>query len=166
MREEKITRIKTKIEQVIADPKDRQGALELLAFAIENADDERPNAWYLKEGRHSLKLFAGRLAACRIGRGRVDLSVMGPIDDEIRAAIGADVKDDVEFSAIPGGIFLSFTVVKARTALELLKDHYDRFVDEAMARVRSTVSLDEHVPEAIAYARCSRRPVRGSMHLM
>ena len=39
----------------------------------------------------------------------------------------------------------------AAEALALLKDGLNSFIDVAMARVRRSVSLEDHVPEAVAY---------------
>ena len=56
-----------------------------------------------------------------------------------------------EFKQIPGGLILTFPVEHAAEALALLKDGLNSFVDVAMARVRRSVSLEDHVPEAVAY---------------
>ena len=42
-------RIQGKIEATIPDAEARRSALEFLAYAIENADDERPDGWSLKD---------------------------------------------------------------------------------------------------------------------
>ena len=44
----------------------RREALGFLAFAIENADEERNNAWYMRETDEGLRLMTGRLLACEV----------------------------------------------------------------------------------------------------
>ena len=46
----------------------RRAALDFLAFAIENANEERGNAWYVRESEHGLWLMTGRMRACGVGR--------------------------------------------------------------------------------------------------
>ena len=79
------------------------------------------------------------------------LSVMGPISDDVRGALGAESENDEEFKSVLGGLILTFPLEHASEARELLRDGLNSFVDAAMARVRSVVSRDDHVPEAIAY---------------
>jgi hypothetical protein len=79
------------------------------------------------------------------------VSVIGPIGDEIRGALGAEAENDDEFKKVPGGLLVTFPMERAADAVELLRDGFNDFVDMAMARVRSTVSLEDHVPEAVAY---------------
>ncbi|MCC6337770.1 MAG: DUF262 domain-containing protein [Myxococcales bacterium] len=146
-----VDRIRAKIERVVPDEDERVAALRVLAFAVENADDERPNGWYLRETSRGLSLFAGRLFACGIQRGRLGLSVLGPVDDETRAHLGADAEDDEQFSAVPGGLLVWIHIEKAAQALGLLGAQFEKFVDEAMARVRRKVSTDSHSPDALAY---------------
>ena len=67
------------------------------------------------------------------------------------SALGAEAEKDEEFKKIPGGLLLTFPVEHAAEALDLLKDGLNSFVDMAMARVRRSVSLEDHVPEAVAY---------------
>lgn len=144
-------RIKDRIEKAIPDEVQRRGALDLLAYAIENAADERDNAWYLRATPHVLSLYAGRLQACRVGRGKIQLSVMGPVSDEVRAELGAEPEENEAWKAIPGALMLSFHYEKATIALSLLRDPFEKFVDECMARVRRKVGLEYHSPEALAY---------------
>jgi hypothetical protein len=144
-------KVRVKLEQSVRNEEARRSAQVLLALAIETADEERPDAWYVRETSHGLALMAGRLLTCEITRSRVRLSVIGPIADEVRTAIGAETEDDEEFKAIPGGVLLTFPIEHAREALQLLQDALGSFVDLAMARVRSAVSLEDHVPEAVAY---------------
>ena len=79
------------------------------------------------------------------------VSVIGPIGDDVRGALGAEAEKDEEFKKVPGGLLLTFPVEHAAEALALLKDGLNSFVDMAMARVRRPVSLEDHVPEAVAY---------------
>jgi len=144
-------RIREKLERSIPKEETRRSALALLAFAIENADEERGDAWYVKETSHGLTLMAGRLLACKVTRSRARASIIGPIAEEVRAAIGAEPDDDDEFKTIPGGVLLTFPVEHTGEALRLLQDGLNSFVDLAMARVRRSVSLEDHAPEAVSY---------------
>lgn len=144
-------KVRAKLERSVPNEETRHAALGLLAFAIENADEERPDAWCVRETSYGIALMAGRLLACKVTRSRIRLSVIGPIADDVRAAIGAEPEDDEEFKKIPGGVLLTFPVEHAAEALRLLQDGLNSFVDLAMARVRRAVSLEEHMPEAVAY---------------
>lgn len=144
-------RIRERFERSIPDMATRLGALELFAFAIENADEERSDAWYVREMPTGLRLMAGVLLACEVARKNIRISVIGPISDETRAALGADSDDDGEFVAIPGGMTLTFPVERAAEAKHEIKDGLNNFVDLAMARVRRTSGLEHHVPEAVVY---------------
>ncbi|WP_394833747.1 DUF262 domain-containing protein [Pendulispora rubella] len=144
-------RIREKVERAIPNEEERCGALALLACAIENADDERNDAWELRQTPQGLALFVGRRLGCRLMRGKVEMSVMGPVTEETRAILGIENEESDAWKAIPGGVSLSFHVEKALQARELLQDSFEKFVDEAMARVRRKVSLEYHVPEAVAY---------------
>jgi hypothetical protein len=144
-------RIRGKLERSIPNAEARRSALTLLAFAIENADEERGDAWYVKETSHGLALMAGRLLACKVTRSRAHISVIGPIADEVRAVVGAEPEDDDEFKKVPGGVLLTFPVEHSGEALRLLRDGINSFVDLAMARVRRAVSLEDHTPEAVSY---------------
>jgi hypothetical protein len=90
-------RIREKLERSIPKEETRRAALALLAFAVENADEERGDAWFIKETSHGLALMAGRLLACKVTRSKAKLSVIGPITEEVRAAVGAEPEDDDEF---------------------------------------------------------------------
>ena len=79
------------------------------------------------------------------------VSVIGPITDEVRAALGSDPEADEEFKLVPGTLLITFPVDHASRAQELLSDGFNSFVDLAMARVRRRVSLEDHVPEAVTY---------------
>lgn len=151
LRADEQARIKQKIETAIPDEQNRRAAMDLLAYAIENADDETASAWVLREIARGLSLVAGRFLVCRISRSKIGVSVMGPVDDDVRAALGAEVGENEEWKAIPDAIWLAFNIERAPVALSLLKEGLDKFVDEAMARVRRQVSLEQHSPEAVAY---------------
>ncbi len=150
-----LARVRTRVERLVPDPAERQAALELLANAIENAHDERPGGWHVNDGSRRLWLVTGRLAACCINNGTVAMSVMGPISPEIRAALGAEEEENEAWKSILGGLYLRFPVSKAGLAWDLLKDPFDRFVDEAMARMRRRLDPDNHVPEAVDYVGAS-----------
>ena len=131
-------RLRAKLERSVPDEGSRRAAIELLAFVIENADEERSDGWCLRETPHGLKLMAGRLQACKVTRSKVELSVIGPVDDEIRAVLGAERDDDYEFKWIPGGVVLRFPVERAGEALRLLKDDVNTFVALMRASVAAT----------------------------
>jgi hypothetical protein len=144
-------RIREKIERMIPDEIVRREAMQLLAFVIENADEERGDSWCVRETRHGLLVIAGRQRVCKIARSKAQIGVLGPIGDEVRTALGADAEDDAEVKKIPGGVWLTFSVEHSRRALELCRDAINSFVDLAMARVRNAVSLDNHTPEAVNF---------------
>jgi hypothetical protein len=144
-------RVRQMMELSIPDEPARRGALRFLAGAIENADEERSDAWCLRDTGKGLRLMTGRLLACEVARSKMRVSVIGPIIDEVRAALGSDPEADEQFKLVPGSLLLTFPVEHASKAQELLSDSFDSFVDLAMARVRRRVSLEEHVPEAVAY---------------
>src|SRR6266699_4624813 len=97
-------RIRETLEATIPNETIRRDALGFLATAIENADEERNNAWYLRETDHRLRLMTGRLLACEIAPSTMRVSVMGPMSEDVRSALGANVEDDAEFKWIPGGV--------------------------------------------------------------
>jgi hypothetical protein len=144
-------RIREKLERWMPDESTRRAALSFLAFAIENADEERPDAWFLREIKHGVRLMTGRLIACEIDRTHLKVSVMGPIDDDVRASVGVDAEEEEEFKKIPGAVLLKVPVDRADRALEHLQDSFNAFVDLAMARVRTPGTLEEHAPEAVTY---------------
>ena len=146
-------RIRTMMELSIPNEALRRAAVGLLASAIEAADEEGSNAWRVSETERGLRVMTGRLLACEVGRSQMRVSVIGPIDDDVRGALGAETENDEEFrfKIIPGGLLLTFPVEHAPEALNLLRDGLNSFVDAAVARVRSSVSLEDHVPEAVVY---------------
>ena len=79
------------------------------------------------------------------------VSVIGPVGEEVRGPLGAEVEKDSEFKHVPGGLILTFSPERAAEALVLLKQGLTDFIDAAMVRVRRSVSLEDHVPEAVAY---------------
>ena len=83
--------------------------------------------------------MAGRLFACDLGRSRLRVSVIGPVEDDVLGTLGAEVAP--EFKSIPGGQIVGMPLDKAEAALPLLKDGMDAFINSAMSRVRSAVSL-------------------------
>jgi len=105
----------------------------------------------MRETGHGLRVMAGRLLAFEIRRSKVRVSIIGPVSDEIRGALGAETEEDEEFKKVPGGLLLTFPVEHVAEAHSLLKDGIDSFVDAATARVRRAVSLEDHVPEAVEY---------------
>jgi hypothetical protein len=146
-------RVRETLQLSIPNEALRCDALRFLAFAIENADEERGNAWFLRETEHGLRLMTGRVLACEVARSKMRVSVIGPIGDDVRDAIGAEAENDEEFKfkKYPGSLLLTFPIEHAAEAVDLLKDGLNSFVDMAMARVRRPVSLEDHVPEAVAY---------------
>jgi len=144
-------RVRETLELSIPIEAIRREALHFLALAIENADEERSDAWYVRETEQGLRLMTGRLLACEIASSKMRVSVIGPIGDDIRGTLGAEVENDEEFKSIPGGLLLTFPIEHAAKALNLLRDGLNNFVDAAMARVRRRVSLEDHIPEAVVY---------------
>jgi hypothetical protein len=144
-------RIREKLELSIPNEVIRRETLHFFAFAIENADEERGDSWYVRETEHGLRLMTGRLLACEIARLKMRVSVIGPVDDDVRGALGADIENDWEFKKVLGGLLLTFPVEHATEAVDLLKNGLNSFIDVAMARVRSSVGLEDHVPEAVGY---------------
>ena len=142
-------RIRRKLQLGTPSDQVRRAAFEVLGWAIEAADEDRSDAWYLRETEHGLRLMAGRLMACELRRSRVRVSVIGPVRDDVLGMLGAEIED--EFKWIPGGQTVGMPLDKAEAALSLLKDAMDAFIDSAMSRVRRAVSLEDHTPEAINY---------------
>ncbi len=152
MRPEVAERVRKNMERAFPDAAIRLDVLRLMAFAIENADEERSDSWCVRESGRGLQLLTGRLLACRVERSRLQLAVVGPISDAIRSAVGADPANDDSFKWIEGSILLRLPVERAAIALELLSDPFNAFVDEAMARLRKRPpSVRAHVPEAVQY---------------
>lgn len=143
-------RVRKTLELSIPNEMTRREAMGFLASAIESADEERSNAWYVRETEHGLRLVTGRLLACEIAPSKIRVSVIGPIGEDVRGALGAEAEKDWEFKFVPGGLVLTFPAEHAAAALALLKHGLNSFVAEAMARVRRSVSLEDHVPEAVA----------------
>jgi hypothetical protein len=144
-------RVRQMMEVSIPDEGMRRGALHFLAAAIENADEERSDAWCLRDTDKGLRLMTGRLFAFEVARSKLRVSVIGPVSDEVRATLGSDPEADEEFKKVPGALLITFPVEHASKAQELLSDGFNSFVDMAMARVRRRVSLEDHAPEAVAY---------------
>jgi hypothetical protein len=144
-------RIRGTIERSIPNEAIRRAALQFLAFVIDNADQERGDAWYVRETSQGLRVTTGRLVACELRRSTMQVSVIGPIGDDVRGALGAEPEKDQEFKMVPGALLLTFPAEHAAEALNLLTDGINRFVDIAMGRVRRAVSLEDHVPEAVEY---------------
>ena len=144
-------RVRETIERSIPNDAVRRAALHFLAFVIDNADQECGDAWYVRETHHGLRVMTGRLVACELRRSTMQVSVIGPISDDVRRALGAETEKDEEFKKVPGGLLLTFPVEHAAEALKLLRDGLNSFVDMAMARVRRAVTLEDHAPEAVDY---------------
>ena len=142
-------RIWRKLQLAIPSDEVRRAALEVLGLAIEAADADRTDAWYLRETEHGLRLMAGRLFACELRRSTLRVSVIGPVQDDVLGTLGAEIED--EFKWIPGGQIVGIPLDKAATALSLLNDAMNAFIDSAMSRVRRAVDLGDHTPEAISY---------------
>jgi hypothetical protein len=122
-------RVQRKLTDSIPDEPVRSAALQVLGFAIENADEERAGAWYLRETDKGLRLLTGRLLACAIAGSKMRLSIIGPLDEYVRDSLGGEVEIDDEFKAIPGGVLISFPIEHAAKALEVLKGPLTNFID-------------------------------------
>ena len=97
-------RVRKTLELSIPNEATRREALRFLALAIENADEERGNAWYLRETEHGLRLMTGRLLACEIAPSKMRVSVIGPVSEDVRGALGAEAENDGSLSRFPGGL--------------------------------------------------------------
>ena len=86
-------RIRAMMELSIPNEAIRRAALDLLALAIEAADEERSNAWCVSETERGLRVMTGRLLACEVGRSQMRVSVIGPIGDDVRGALGAEARE-------------------------------------------------------------------------
>jgi hypothetical protein len=144
-------RVRETIELSIPNETIRRAALDFVALVIDNADEERANAWWARETDQGLRVMTGRLLACEVRRSQLRVSVIGPIGDDVRTALGAESANDDEFKSIPGGLLLTFPIEHAADAHDLLRDGLNSFIDMAMARVRNSVSLEDHSPEAVVY---------------
>lgn len=151
LRDDVALRVRQNVERLIRDERVRQGALELMAFAIENADEQRSGGWYVTEKSAGLALMTGRQLTCAFSRSKMKVSVIGPIADDVRTSIGAEREDDDEFKSLSGSLILTFPIEHAGKALDLLKDGIDAFVDATMARIRREVTFEHHLPEAVVY---------------
>jgi hypothetical protein len=151
LRPELERRMGDEVRRRLRDDAVRRDVLEFLAFAIENADAERSDAWCLRVSSSGIKLIAGGLQACMVTRTRLEVSVLGPISDAVRAQVGAEVAEDETFSLIQGALILQIPLDRARNALNALQDAFDSFVDLAMARLRRPPSLEHHVPELVSW---------------
>jgi hypothetical protein len=144
-------RIRAKVAKAIPNPAARQAVLGFLAYAVENADEERPDAWSIREARRGLDLKVGRVLAFRIHPNAIGVSIIGPLSEQLRNALGAREEEVEAWKWIPDGVYVSFQAERAAAAFELLKDPYAKFVDAAVARVRRGVDIDDHCAPAIAY---------------
>ena len=59
--------------------------------------------------------MTGRLFACEVARSKMRVSVIGPVSDEVRVALGSDPETDEEFKKLPGGLL---THVPRRARIE------------------------------------------------
>jgi hypothetical protein len=144
-------RIRAKVAKAIPDRGAREAVLQFLAYAVENADEERADAWSIRETRRSLELKVGRVLAFKLHPSALGVSVMGPVSDELRDALGCSAEEEEAWRWIPGGVYVSFQAERAAASLALLKDPFAKFVDAAVARVRRGVDIDDHCAPAIAY---------------
>lgn len=144
-------RVQQKIEKALPVPEHRAAVLEFLARAIERADEERADGWYLQETPYGLSLMTGRLEAFRIRLGRIHFSVIGPVEDSLRTELGSEARENEEWRAIPGGIALIVPAASAQLALEKLEVAQRRFIEAAMGRMRKAISLEAHCPAALEW---------------
>lgn len=146
-------RVRMMMETSIPDAAVRIAAMHFLALAIDTADEELSSAWCVRETERGLRVITGRLLACEVGRSVMRVSVIGPVRDDVRGALGAEAENDEEFKfkMIPGGLLLTFPIERASEALSMLEDGMVSFIETAIGRVRTSVSLEDHVPEAVAY---------------
>ena len=144
-------RIRSTLENSIPNEGTRNAALDLVAHVVEYADDESANSWLVAETEFGLRVMAGRLIACEIYQSQLRVSIIGEISDDVRSAIGTTRNEDEEFKVISGGRMIRFPADRASTAFAIIRDGIRGFIEAAIARVRSSVTLDAHVPEALKY---------------
>ena len=113
-------RIRLKIARAIQNPEQRTAALRFMAFAVEAANEDRSDAWVLRELTDGLELMVGRLVACRIRKSGIRVSVVGPISEDDRAALDNSAATDEPWAAIVGGLYIKVAAQKA-LALDLLE---------------------------------------------
>jgi hypothetical protein len=142
-------RLKEKLEMLSADPAKLSAALDLMAFAIETADEERRDAWVLRETDRGVRLMTGRLIACVLVRNRIRVALVGPVTDDLRESLAMDLDAEEEFKSVPGAFLVTFPFERAVEALPKLKASLGNFIELAMTRVRSAVGLEDHCPEAV-----------------
>src|SRR5687767_12708042 len=75
-------RIKRKIERALPESSIRAAVLDFVAYAVENVDEERSDAWQLRETRRGFELKAGRMLALQIKPNDFGVSVVGPLSPE------------------------------------------------------------------------------------
>ncbi len=80
-------RVRETMELSIPSDAIRRAALHVLALAIDNADEERGNAWWVRETEQGLRVMTGRLLACEVARSKMRVSVIGPIGDNVRGIL-------------------------------------------------------------------------------
>lgn len=151
LRPEAVIRIQEKVEEAVADIKVRDSVLQLMAYAIDNSDEERPGGWLVRETERGLRLLTGRLIALDFRKSRVRIAIQGDITPEERAILGADDDKDADFRSIPSGRLLTIAPEHAKEAFELLHSRFNSFVDSAMALIRRPVDMSDHTPEAVEY---------------
>lgn len=146
-------RIRAKVERAIPDEANRRAALLFLADAIEAADEERGDAWLLQETRNGLALVTGRLQAYAVAGDTLEISVCGPVQDDVRKKLGVREEDGEAWRKIPGALLLRLPMVAdgAAEALGLLKNEFVKFIHLAISRVRRPVNLETHIAEAVSY---------------
>ena len=125
--------------------------LEFVAFAVENVDEERSDAWRLRETRRGFELKAGRMLALQIKPNDFGVSVVGPLSPETSSLLGIRTEHEEPWKLIAGGLYLALRPDRVAAHLDLLKDPFAKFVDAAIARVRREVDLDDHAPDVITY---------------
>lgn len=151
LRSEVASRIADEFQRSFPNDEVRRDSLQFLAAVIESADEERGDAWFIRETDYGFRLMTGRLLACEVRRSRIRVAIVGPLSDEIRNLIGSEAADDFEFKQVVGGVIISFPSENAKLALEALKDKFSEFVSSSLSRVRQAVNLSEHDPEAVEY---------------
>lgn len=144
-------RVRRKVERCIPNPSTRKAVLQFLAYAVENVDEERSDAWRFRETRRGLELKAGRTLAFKINPDAIGVSVVGPLSEDTLALLGVRKEDVEEWKKVVDGLYLSLQADRAAEHLAHLKDPFAKFVDASIARVRREVDLEGHVPEAITY---------------
>ena len=127
-------RIKRKIERALPEPSIRAAVLEFVAYAVENVDEERSDAWRFRETRRGFELKAGRMLALQIKPNDFGVSVLGPLSPETSSLLGIRSEDEEPWKLVAGGLYLSLRPDRVSAHFGALKDPFARHTGSATRR--------------------------------